>query len=126
MIVGVMIMSERGALDRLTELFAGNRRTEPRYSLLLAGQAFSAAGSGAVIIRDLSLSGAQIEGGSLPPAGRLLILKKGALEAAARIAWRHGNRAGIRFEQPISAESLFALVDPARGRAYSSPEAVAA
>ncbi|HEX5183206.1 MAG TPA: PilZ domain-containing protein [Allosphingosinicella sp.] len=117
-------MSERGTLDRLTELFAGNRRAEPRYSVLLSGQAFSAAGSGSVIIRDLSLKGAQIEGGSLPPLGRLLILKKGALEACGRIAWREGNRAGLRFEHPISAESLFAVVDRARGRRV--PEAVAA
>jgi hypothetical protein len=118
-------MSERGALDRLTDLFAGNRRTEPRYSVLLTGQAISAAGSGRVIIRDLSLSGAQIEGGSLPPLGRLLILKKGALEACGRIAWREGNRAGLRFEQPLAAESLFALVDRARGRPQPA-QAVAA
>lgn len=118
-------MAERGALDRLTELFAGNRRTEPRYSVLLTGQAISATGSGRVIIRDLSLSGAQIEGAPLPPLGRLLILKKGALEAAARIAWREGNRAGVQFEQPLAAESLFALVDRARGRPHP-PEAVAA
>ena len=109
-------MSERGALDRLTEIFAGNRRGEPHYSVLLAGQAFSAVGSGPVTIRDLSLSGAQIEGSRLPPLGRLLILKKGALEAAARIAWRKGNRAGVRFVQPLSADSLFAVVDRARLR----------
>ena len=119
-------MSERATLGRMTEIFAGNRRTEPRYSVLLTGQAISAIGSGPVIIRDLSLSGAQIEGGPLPPLGRLLILKKGALEASGRIAWREGNRAGLSFEQPLAAESLFALVDRARGRARPSPEAVAA
>jgi hypothetical protein len=109
-------MSERGALDRLTELFAGNRRTEPRYSVLLAGKAISASCSGPVIIRDLSLSGAQLEGSTLPHLGGLLILKRGALEAAGRIAWREGNRAGLRFELPLSAEDLFALVDRARRR----------
>jgi hypothetical protein len=116
MVVGVDVMSERGALGRLTELFAGNRRAEPRYSVLLAGQAISASGSSPVIIRDLSVRGAQLEGSSLPPPGRLLILRKGPLEAAGRVTWRNGNRAGLRFEQPIAAESLFALVDRARGQ----------
>ncbi len=106
------------------EILVGNRRTEPRYSVLLTGQAISATGSGPVIIHDLSLSGAQIEGGPMAPLGRLLILKKGALEAAGRIAWREGNRAGLRFEQPLAAESLFALVD--RARNCPCPKAVAA
>jgi hypothetical protein len=117
-------MSERGALNRLTERFAGNRRTEPRYSVLLAGKAVSASHSTPVIIRDLSLSGAQIQGSSLPPLGGLLILKRGALEAAGRIAWREGNRAGLCFELPLAAEDLFALVD--RTRQGSTHEAIAA
>jgi hypothetical protein len=120
------MMSERGTLDRLTEIFAGNRRTGPRYSVLLTGQAISATGSGPVIIRDLSLRGALIEGGPLTHLGRLLILKKGTLEAAGRVIWREGNRAGVQFEQPLAAESLFALVDRARGRSRPHPEAVAA
>src|SRR5579875_1946095 len=109
-------MSGNGTLQRLAELFAGNRRAEPRYSVLLAGQAISTSGSRPVIIRNLSLRGAQVEGSGLPPLGQLLILKKGPLEAAGRVTWREGNRAGLDFERPLTSESLFALVDRGRGR----------
>ena len=105
-----------GSLNKLTELFARNRRAEPRYTLLLAGKAITASGSMDVIIRDLSPSGAQIQGSVLPAIGKLLILRKGELEVSGRIAWREANRAGISFEQPIPTERLFALVDSARSR----------
>jgi hypothetical protein len=107
-------MSDHGALDRLSELFARTRRAEPRYSVLLAGRAIAASCSGPVTIRDLSLSGALLDGPSLPPLGRLLILKRGPFEIAGRIAWRKGNRAGLRFERPLAAEALSAIVGRAR------------
>jgi hypothetical protein len=105
-----------GSLYRLTELFTRNARAEPRYTLLLTGKAITASGSLDVVIRDLSPSGAQIQGRVLPTLGKLLILRKGELEVSGRIAWREGNRAGIRFEQTLPEERLFALVDSARNR----------
>jgi hypothetical protein len=105
-----------GSLHRLAELFVRNRRAEPRYTLLLAAKAITTSGSLDVVIRDLSPSGAQIQGRVLPALGKLLILRKGALEVAGRIAWHQGNRAGISFEQPLPAESLRALVDGTRSR----------
>jgi hypothetical protein len=105
-----------GSLHRLTEFFARNARTEPRYAVLLAGKAITTTDSLDVVIRDLSPSGAQIQGRVLPTLGKLLILRKGELEVSGRIAWREGNRAGVRFEQPLPAERLFALVDSARSR----------
>ena len=106
----------RGTLYRLTELFARGQRAEPRYTVLLSGKAITASGALDVVIRDLSLTGALIQGRVLPSLGKLLILRKGELEVSGRIAWREGNRAGIRFEQPLAADRLFALVDSNRVR----------
>ena len=113
-------------LYKLTEFFARSTRAEPRYTVLLTGKAITASGSFDVLIRDLSLSSAQIQGGALPGLGKLVILRKGGLEVSGRIAWREGNRAGIRIEQALAAGQLYALVDRKRARPVHEVIAVAA
>lgn len=113
-------------LYKFAEFFARGQRGEPRYSVLLTGTAITASGSLDVLIRNLSLSGALIQGPWLPALGTLLILRKGALEVSARIAWREGNRAGLRFDQPLAADQLYALVDRNRIRPVADVVAVAA
>jgi len=58
--------------------------------------------SGAVKIRNLSPHGALIESAVLPVVGESLELKRGPLFAAGLVAWRHGNRAGLKFDRPIA------------------------
>ena len=113
-------------LYKLTEFFGRAHRGEPRYTVLLTGTAITTSGSLDVVIRDLSLTGAQIQGRVLPAIGKLIILRKGALEVSGRIAWREGNRAGIRFEQALAADQLYALVDRSRVRPVHEVVAVAA
>lgn len=113
-------------LYKLTEFFARGHRGEPRYTVLLTGTAITASGSLDVVIRDLSLSGALIQGRVLPGLGKLVILRKGPLEVSGRIAWREGNRAGVRFEHALAADQLYALVDRNRVRPVQDVVAVAA
>lgn len=57
--------------------------------------------SGAVKIRNLSPHGALIESSALPAAGESVELRRGSLFVAAQVAWRQGNKAGLRFDRPV-------------------------
>jgi hypothetical protein len=57
----------------------------------------AAQASGPVKIRNMSASGALIEGASLPQAGESITLRRGDKAIAARIVWSEHGRAGLRF-----------------------------
>jgi hypothetical protein len=103
-------MASRLALD-LFESDNGTRR-EPRYTLLLCVKLLTARGMVPAKLRDLSLSGAMVEGYDLPPPGSNLFLLRGHLELSARVAWRRGDRAGLEFHVPLSEEQLLAEINP--------------
>jgi hypothetical protein len=103
-------MASRAALD-LFDTDSGTRR-EPRYSLLLCVKLLTSRGMLPARLRDLSLSGALIEGPALPPPGSALFLVRGHLEISARVAWRRGDRAGLEFNTPLTEAELLAEVNP--------------
>jgi hypothetical protein len=124
-------------------------RVAPRTNLLLAATAEVDGRSLPVRIRNLSETGAMIEGAGLPEAGMPLILMRGDLQVAATIAWASGGRRGVRFGGPtpvnewtggkpkaidctglrdqrrVDAIQAEARADPLTGRALRSPEAPA-
>ncbi len=75
-------------------------RAAPRTNLLLAATAEVDGRSLAVRIRNLSETGAMVEGAGLPEAGMPLVLKRGDLQVAATVAWASGARRGVRFAGP--------------------------
>jgi hypothetical protein len=75
-------------------------RAAPRTNLLLAATAEVDGRSLAVRIRNLSETGAMVEGAGLPEAGMPLVLKRGDLQVAATVAWAVGGRRGVRFGGP--------------------------
>lgn len=75
-------------------------RASPRTNLLLAATVEVAGRAIPVRIRNLSETGALVEGAGLPDAGMLLILKRGELQVSAIVAWAAGGRRGVRFEGP--------------------------
>jgi hypothetical protein len=103
-------MASRAALD-LFHTGEGTRR-EPRYTLLLCVRLLTPRGMLPARLRDLSLSGAMVEGPDLPPPGAALFLIRGNLELSARVAWRRGDRAGLEFHTPLTEEQLLAEVNP--------------
>jgi hypothetical protein len=84
------IQAEKGAGDRAA----------PRTNLLLAATAEVNGRDVAVRIRNLSETGAMVEGAGLPEAGMKLILRRGDLQVSATIAWAAGGRRGVRFDGP--------------------------
>ncbi len=121
-------------------------RVAPRTNLLLAATAEVDGRSLSVRIRNLSETGAMIEGAGLPEAGMPLVLLRGDLQVAATVAWAAGGRRGVRFAGPtpvnewtggkpkaidctglrdqrrVDAIQAEARADPPAGRALRAPE----
>lgn len=63
---------------------------------LYCGQA-----SNPVRVRNLSATGALVEGASLPPTGTAVILRRGALEAPGTAVWSRSGKAGLAFDGQV-------------------------
>lgn len=75
-----------------------------RTRLFLSATIGFGAASATVRVRDLSASGARIEGDNLPIVGASASMNRGALVAGGTIIWREHSAAGIRFDQPLELE----------------------
>ena len=75
-------------------------RASPRTNLLLAATAEVGGRSLPVRIRNLSETGALVEGAGLPDAGMKLVLARGDLHVSAVVAWAAGGRRGVKFDGP--------------------------
>jgi hypothetical protein len=88
------IKAEQGAEDRAS----------PRTNLLLAATAEIGGRSLPVRIRNLSETGALLEGAGLPDAGMKMVLARGDLHVSAVVAWAAGGRRGVRFDGPTPVQ----------------------
>lgn len=81
------------------ETFAavGEQARPPRKNLLLAATIEAGALSAPVRIRNLSETGALIDGAALPEVGTELTLRRLEIEIGARVVWRSAGRCGIKF-----------------------------
>lgn len=81
---------------------AAQRRVEARSNIFVVAALASGSGSGPVRIRNMSRSGALIEGPAIPPNGSAVRLSRGSLSATGEIVWRHESRAGMRFDSTVT------------------------
>ena len=58
---------------------------------------------------DVGAGGAQLNGHDLPPPGDDVFVVVGPCDSMGVIAWRCGERAGVRFDEPIGEEMLARL-----------------
>lgn len=78
----------------------GRRRTQ-REEVVLAGSARTVGSSQAVVVTDVSPSGAKLLGRKLSQAGSDVLLTVGSVELFAEIAWSGHDECGISFEAPL-------------------------
>jgi len=136
-------------MGEMGEIEAGGTaedRASPRTNLLLSATVEAGGLVIPVRIRNLSETGALIEGGGLPDAGMPLLLKRGDLQINAMVAWAAGGRRGVKFDGPtpvnewtggkpkpldctglrdqrrVDAIQAEARADPLTGRAQRAPE----
>lgn len=83
-------------------------RQQQRTHLFVAATLYADTGSTPVNIRNMSQSGALIEGSVLPDVGKRITLKRGRLQVAASIAWRVERKAGVRLESAVHVSDWMA------------------
>lgn len=92
-----------------------NRRSRRSNVLLAASiEAFGAVHQ--VKLRNLSAEGALVEGDNLPIEGSKVVFRRNDLQVESRIAWVHGNHAGVAFGSPLRAEEVLRHVPSPRPR----------
>jgi hypothetical protein len=62
-----------------------------------------------VTLRNISCTGAMVEGGTLPPKGWTVALKRGDMDELGDVVWMRGSFCGIHFFDPIPYERVLAL-----------------
>ena len=84
-------------------------RTDPRSNVFLGAILTVRSKSIPVRIRNLSVSGALIDGAGLAEEGDQVRLQRGSLAVDGVVAWLGGDQAGLRFDEPITVESWVTL-----------------
>ena len=79
----------------------GETRFMPRTQLFLSAMIRFDRVSAAIRLRDLSATGARVEGGNLPSVGATVHITRGALNASGTIIWRNQKGCGVRFDEPL-------------------------
>lgn len=74
------------------------QRREPRTNMFVIATLASAEATNTVKVRNMSSSGAMIEGPALPAIGTPCVLNRTGLELRGEIVWSFNGRAGIRFD----------------------------
>ncbi len=83
-------------------------RATARHRVLLSAKLITTTDEFCVRLRDLSATGAKVEGEKLPPAGKDVILKRGRLEVFATIVWSSESQGGLAFDEPLSEGEVLA------------------
>ena len=87
--------------NNLAEETAEGRNSD-RSNVFVIAALYSAGGSAPVRIRNLSPSGALIEGAVLPLPGAPVRLSRGSFHVSGEVVWSADGRAGLRFGSSIS------------------------
>jgi hypothetical protein len=74
-----------------------DHRSQGRSNVFLSASLIVGAVPLPVRVRNMSRTGALLDGGSLPPEGARVRLVRGELSAEGEIAWQREGHAGIRF-----------------------------
>jgi hypothetical protein len=69
-----------------------------------------------VKLRNLSATGALIEGGCLPPPGETTYFTRRELHLRCEVKWVEGRYAGIRFARELDREEVLRYIPPPRER----------
>jgi hypothetical protein len=92
---------------------ANTRERAPRKNLLLAATIEAGALKAPVRIRNLSESGAMLDGAALPDVGTTFMLRRLEIEIGGTVVWREGGRCGVAFDGKVSVDDWSAGVPQA-------------
>jgi hypothetical protein len=81
----------------------------PRRKTVFGGMLETVGGRAKVAVRNVSCTGAMVEGEQTLPPGRDLILDAAGLELFCSVVWSDDGRCGLRFDEPLSPGQVLAL-----------------
>lgn len=81
---------------------------------MLLASVGSAGISRTIKVRDLSASGACIEGDMLPQSGSHLLFERNGVFTRARVAWADRERCGLEFAENVNVREAFRAVNRRR------------
>ena len=81
----------------------------PRRRMAFKGSFESVTSKGWVWVRNLSCTGAMLEGDDLPPPGRDIFLTAAGHEFFGTVVWVKRDRCGIHFDEPLTPAEVLKL-----------------
>jgi len=105
-----------GYSGRMDQSSISQNRQSRRSPVLLSAQIVIEGADTAVVLRNLSATGALIEGAKLPPVDTETTFKRKDLEVSGRIAWVHGKFAGLAFDRQLEPAELLRQVPKPKQR----------
>jgi len=76
-------------------------RADIRSNVFLSATLLAAGVTLPVRIRNISPTGALLDGAGLPPEGSVVHLRRGSLSVDAEVAWQKPDLCGVRFDVPV-------------------------
>lgn len=73
-----------------------------------------------VRVRNISETGALLEGETLPELGSRLRLQRGECQAEGEVIWARAGRCGIRFDEPIVVSQWAGVQIPSAGQVHAA------
>ena len=105
-------------VEGLSKPSDAGKRSHKRARVLLSAKLRTASGEVTVRLRDLSRKGALVECSGPMPPGADVVFARGSTVVAARIAWAHGSRIGLEFNEMIDESEVLVHI----GRQASRPQ----
>lgn len=82
------------------------RRGSLRRRVMLTARLATSTAAIDVTIRDVSATGARIEGEGLPRAGTNVVLRRGVFSVYGELVWSDGASGGVAFESPLDEDTM--------------------
>lgn len=86
------------------------RREHRRSRVMLSAVMTTGAAEVAVVIRDISATGAMIATPVAPPKGSYVTLRRGAVCVVAQVKWTGGRKVGLHFRESIDEAALLVVI----------------
>ena len=106
--------------DPAPNVTIGRRETQ-RARVQLAATLSATTRDYPVALRNLSCTGAMVEGEALPATGRTVALKRGGIDELADVVWVRGSQCGLHFLDPIAHDRVLAIAACAPEAKISAP-----
>jgi hypothetical protein len=82
------------------------RRGNQRRRVMLTARLSTSASSEQVRLRDVSATGARVEGRNLPSLGAPVLLTRGNFSAYGHLVWKSGEAGGVQFDESLDEDTI--------------------